>query len=195
MNSAQTTDPDRLKVSRYNYPSQFGDDLQPLLESITGLLINGPYVLTQEVSQFEAQFAEYLGVSHARGVNSGTDALVVALLASGVGRGDEVITQANTFNATVAAICAVGAKPVLVDADEGSFLINGSQVESGHYPGLSLLFRFTFTANPPPSIAWRHRRKAWALHDRGRCSSARRAHQWACGRVLWKRCMFQFSPQ
>jgi dTDP-4-amino-4,6-dideoxygalactose transaminase len=150
MNSAQTTHHDRLKVSRYNYPSQFGNDLQPLLESITGLLINGPYVLTQEVSQFEAQFAEYLGVSHARGVNSGTDALVVALLASGVGRGDEVITQANTFNATVAAICVVGAKPVLVDADEESFLIDGSQVESVITPRTLVVLPVHLYGKPTP---------------------------------------------
>ena len=73
--------------------------------------------------------ARDLGARHVRGVNTGTDALIVALAALGIGRGDEVITQANTFNATVAAICLVGANPVLVDAEERTFLIDQSQIE------------------------------------------------------------------
>src|SRR5439155_22274396 len=90
--------------------------------------MNGDYILTEPVSRFEREFADYLGASHVRGVNSGTDALLIALQALGVGPGDEVITHANTFYATVAAIRHVGATPVLVDADEESFLINESQV-------------------------------------------------------------------
>src|SRR5215216_3838087 len=130
MNNKRAAQQSEARVSRYNYPAQFGDDLRPLLERVSRLLINGPYVLTEEVLRFETEFAAYLGINHARGVNTGTDALIVALLASGICRGDEVITQANTFNATVAAICLSGATPVLVDADEESFLINESQVES-----------------------------------------------------------------
>ena len=130
MKSAQATQPAQVTVSRYNYPAQFGDDAQPLLEHLARLIMNGPYVLTEEVARFEAEFAGYLGAQHARGVNSGTDALLIALLALEVERGDEVITQANTFNATVTAICLSGARPVLVDADEESFLIDEAQVEA-----------------------------------------------------------------
>ena len=82
------------------------------------------------VAEFEQEFAAYVGASFGRGVNTGTDALVVALRALEIGPGDEVITQANTFNASVAAIRLVGATPVLVDADECSFLIDDRQVES-----------------------------------------------------------------
>jgi dTDP-4-amino-4,6-dideoxygalactose transaminase len=119
-----------VKVRRYNYPWQFGDNFHLLLEDMKGMLLRGDYVLTNEVRQFEMDFASWLGTQHARGVNSGTDALIVALLALEVTHGSEVITQANTFNGTVAAIRLAGAKPVLVDADEDSFLIDESQVTS-----------------------------------------------------------------
>jgi dTDP-4-amino-4,6-dideoxygalactose transaminase len=75
------------------------------------------YVLGEPVAQFEAQFAEYCGTQHAVAVNSGTSALHLALLAAGVGPGDEVITVPSTFVATVSAIVNAGARPVLVDVD------------------------------------------------------------------------------
>ena len=119
-----------MKVKRYNYRDQFGLTLPSLVSDLQRMLVEGEYILTREVSDFENAFAQYLGVKHVRGVNSGTDALVVALLALGVRAGQEVITQANTFNATVAAICLVGAKPVLVDANEHSYLIDENLMES-----------------------------------------------------------------
>jgi dTDP-4-amino-4,6-dideoxygalactose transaminase len=117
-----------MKVARYNYRAQFGETPEDLFSSIREMLMNGQYILTGHVEQFEREFAAYLGVAQTLGVNSGTDALVIGLCAIGVGPGDEVITQANTFHATVAAIRHVGATPVLVDADEESFLINEDQV-------------------------------------------------------------------
>src|SRR4051794_17418239 len=73
--------------------------------------------LGENVVQFEREFADYCGVSDCVGVGSGTDALVLALRACGIGTGDEVITVANTFIATVEAIYLVGATPVLVEID------------------------------------------------------------------------------
>jgi dTDP-4-amino-4,6-dideoxygalactose transaminase len=119
-----------MKVDRYNYASQFGDELHLITEEIRRMLVTGNYILTEEVSHFEAEFANYLGAGYVQGVNTGTDALIIALLAVGIEPGDEVITQANTFNATVTAIIRAGGKPVLVDAEEASFLINESQVET-----------------------------------------------------------------
>jgi dTDP-4-amino-4,6-dideoxygalactose transaminase len=139
-----------MTVSRYNYPAQFGEDLQPLLDHLARLLVNGPYVLTEEVAQFEIEFAAYLGATHVRGVNTGTDALVIALLASGIERGDEVITQANTFNATVTAICLSGARPVLVDADEDSFLIDEAQVEAALTAKTRVLLPVHLYGKPTP---------------------------------------------
>jgi dTDP-4-amino-4,6-dideoxygalactose transaminase len=118
-----------VRVSRYNYKEQFGDDIATLMDDIRIIVESGKCILSDDVSDFEQRFGEYLGMDCVSGVNSGTDALVIALLALGVGPGDEVITQANTFNATVAAIRLVGAIPVLVDAQEDSFLIDHSQLE------------------------------------------------------------------
>src|SRR3954454_5613893 len=95
-------------VRRYDYEAQFEGSLESLIPAITKMLREGRYVLGEEVETFERRFASYIGTRHAVGVNSGTDALILAFLALGVGPGDEVITQANTFHATVAAICLVG---------------------------------------------------------------------------------------
>ena len=118
-----------MQVSRYNYAAQFSGELPSLLEDIQQILLGGQYILTEEVREFERDFGSYLGVEHVSGVNSGTDALIIALLALDVGPGDEVITQANTFNATVGAIRLVGATPVLVDADAETFLIDEKRIE------------------------------------------------------------------
>ena len=85
------------------------------------VLDSGEFVLGGELSPFETEFAEFCGASHAVGVASGLDALQLALRAVGVGPGDEVITAANTFIATLLAISQVGAKPVLVDIDPDSY--------------------------------------------------------------------------
>jgi dTDP-4-amino-4,6-dideoxygalactose transaminase len=118
-----------VNVKRYDYVAQFGDDIDRIVAAMRELMLAGRYGIADEVAAFERDFSGYLGVRYASGTNTGTDALVVALAALGVGRGDEVITQANTFNATVAAICLVGATPVLVDAQERTFLIDEVQLE------------------------------------------------------------------
>ena len=93
--------------------------LQPALsEAIDGVLRRGDFILGEAVTLFESEWARYCGVKHAIGVDSGLSALELALRAARVGEGDEVITQANTFIATVGAIMAVGARPVLVDCDQ-----------------------------------------------------------------------------
>ncbi len=117
-----------LQCPRYNYAAQFGPEVDTLLGELRGILLGGNYILSAEVSRFEQTFASYTNCQFARGVNSGTDALLISLMALGVGKGDEVITQANTFHATVAAVQLAGATPVLVDADEDSFLMDVTQV-------------------------------------------------------------------
>jgi dTDP-4-amino-4,6-dideoxygalactose transaminase len=116
------------RIPRYNYASQFGEDFPVLMQALEQMLLEGNYVLTAEVTDFEKAWGKFLGVRHVRAVNTGTDALVIALLSLGIGPGDEVITQANSFNATVAAIRLVGAKPILVDVDEDSFLMDQRRV-------------------------------------------------------------------
>lgn len=82
------------------------------------------FVLGDYVEKFEKAFADYCGVKHCIGVSNGLSALELSLIAMGICRGDEVITVANTFNATVGAIMKTGAMPVLVDSDEKDFNID-----------------------------------------------------------------------
>jgi len=88
-----------------------------LMAAITRVVDGGRYILGPEVEAFEREFAAFLGVGHALGVGSGTDALVLALRTLGIGAGDAVLTVAHTAVATVAAIELVGACPVFVDID------------------------------------------------------------------------------
>ena len=117
-----------MRVARYNYAHQHVGDVQDLSATLATMITTGDHLLGPRVETFERNFARYLGVEHVIGVNSGTDAILLSLMALGIGPGDEVITQANTFHATVAAICLAGAQPVLVDADPVSFLMDQSQV-------------------------------------------------------------------
>lgn len=94
------------------------ESLRPELNAaIMAVLDHGDFILGDAVNQLEREFAAYCGVGHAVGVDSGFSALELAVRAAGIGPGDEVITQANTFIATVGAILAVGAHPILTDCD------------------------------------------------------------------------------
>lgn len=92
------------------------------------------YVQGPEVAAFEKRFAPYCGVEHCLAVNTGTSALHLALLAAGVGAGDEVITVSLTFVATTAAILYAGAKPVFVDVDPQTWTINPAAIEAAITP-------------------------------------------------------------
>jgi len=116
-------------VSRYDYSQQF-QNIDDLLTDIRRVLLTGNYVLGPEVNRFEAEFARYCDSAYCKGVNSGTDALLITMLALGIGRDDEVIVPANTFHATVAAIELAGATPVLVDADERTYLMDDRWLSS-----------------------------------------------------------------
>lgn len=98
------------------------------------VLESGSYILGDEVDAFERAFADYCGTVHAIGVGSGTDALILALKALDIGAGDEVITVSHTALATVAAILATGATPVLVDVEEDYYTIDPAKIESAITP-------------------------------------------------------------
>lgn len=114
---------------RYSYlPEQFAE-CEDLWEELKEFVPTGDFTLGKPLVEFEHQFAELIGTRHALGVNSGTDAIKLSLRAAGVWHGDEVITAANTFVATVGAICELGAKPVFVDCND-VFCMDVEQVEA-----------------------------------------------------------------
>ncbi|WP_375415487.1 aminotransferase class I/II-fold pyridoxal phosphate-dependent enzyme [uncultured Bradyrhizobium sp.] len=102
--------------------------------AIARVFESGTFILGPECAAFEDEFADYLGVRHAVGVGSGTQALSFALAALGVGAGDEVITVSLTFAATALAIEATGAKPIFVDVDRGSRCIDVAALEAAITP-------------------------------------------------------------
>jgi len=95
-----------------------------VLEAMRRVADSGWYILGPEVKAFEQEFADYHGVPYAVGVANGTDAIELALLAGGIGAGDEVITVAHTAMATVTAIESTGATPILVDIDPQTYTLD-----------------------------------------------------------------------
>lgn len=102
--------------------------------AVLGVLASAQYVLGEEVAQFEREFAAYCGTKHAIAVNTGTSALHLALLAAGVGPGDEVITVPFTFVATASAICYTGATPVFIDVEPVTLTMDPQQLEAAITP-------------------------------------------------------------
>lgn len=116
-------------IPMVNLQAQYAEIQDEIVSGFGETLNNCAFILGPNVQAFEKEAAEYLGVKHAIGCASGTDALHLALLAEGIGAGDEVITSAFTFIATAEAIKYVGATPVFVDIDPGTFNITPENIE------------------------------------------------------------------
>ena len=116
-----------LKAQYHSIKSEIDAAIQHILE-------NSQFILGAEVAGFEKEFAQYCGGVHGIGVNSGTSALHLALLAAGIGPGDEVITAPFTFVATTAAIGYTGATSVFADIDPASFTIDPARIEAAITP-------------------------------------------------------------
>ena len=113
-----------LDVRRQNLPLEAELD-----EAFRRVLHSGRFILGPEVDRFESAAAEIAGAKHAIGVSSGTDAILVALMALGIGRGDEVICPAFTFFATAGCVTRVGARPVFADSEAESFNLDPDSIE------------------------------------------------------------------
>ncbi len=151
--------------------------LKPELDgAIQGVLARCDFILGKDVAAFEEEFARYCGVAHAIGVSTGTDALRLALLAAGIGPGDEVITAANTFIATTEAISQVGAAFRLVDVDTRTFNMEPGELDAAITPRTKAILPVHLYGQPAdmdPILAVAQRHRLLVLEDACQAHGAR----------------------
>jgi dTDP-4-amino-4,6-dideoxygalactose transaminase len=151
-----------VKVPYLDLKAQYQSIKPEIDAAIAHVLDSCQFVLGSEVAAFEQEFATYCGTAECIALNSGTSALHLALLAAGVGPGDEVITVPFTFVASVAAVCYTGAQPVLVDIDPRSFTIDPAAIEAAITPRTKAILPVHLYGQPADmdpimEIARRHR--------------------------------------
>lgn len=156
------------KIPLVDLSKQYKSIKKDVLFGVTKVLSKGNFILGEELAEFENSFAGYCNVKHCVGVASGTDALLLSLRALGVGPGDEVITVANTFIATVLPIVYLGAKPVLVDINPDTYEMAPQKVENAITKRTKVIIPVHLFGMPAPmreimKIARRH--KLFVLED------------------------------
>jgi dTDP-4-amino-4,6-dideoxygalactose transaminase len=164
-------------------------------EAVARVLASGWYVLGRELSQFEDAFAAYQGQSYAVGVASGTDALLLALRAAGVGPGDEVITVAHTAVATVAAIELAGARPVFVDIDPLTYTLDPTGLPGALTPQTRAIIPvhlYGQTADMDPILAFAHEHRLLIIEDCAQAHGAR--YQGRLAGTMGDLAAFSFYP-
>lgn len=118
-----------MNVKILDLKRQYQGIKEEIEEAVCRQMQSGQYIMGKAVSDFENTFAEYIGVKHAIAVNSGTDALIIALRSAGIKPGDEVITTPFTFFATAESVAAIGAIPVFADVCEDTYNMDPSKIE------------------------------------------------------------------
>ena len=117
-----------MNVPFLDLKRQYQSIKQEIDKAIAEVVESQRFVLGPKLEEFEGSFAKYCGTKHATGVNSGTSALYISLLALGIGKGDEIITCPNSFFATAEVITAVGARPVFADISQESFCMEPKEL-------------------------------------------------------------------
>ncbi|HEX4266154.1 MAG TPA: DegT/DnrJ/EryC1/StrS family aminotransferase [Verrucomicrobiae bacterium] len=162
-------------IPYFDLPAQIRNLRKDLDAAIARTLDNCSFCLGPDVVQFEKDFAKFVDAQHCVGFNSGTSALHVALIALGVGAGDEVITTPYTFVATSWAISYVGAKPVYVDIDDATFNIDPKLVERAITPRTKALLPVHLYGHPAdldPLLEIAHRAKLPLVEDAAQAQGA-----------------------
>jgi dTDP-4-amino-4,6-dideoxygalactose transaminase len=164
---------------RFDYldlKAQYATIRGEIAEAITRVMESQHFILGPEVEQFEKEIATYLGAKYAVSCASGSDALVLAMLASGIGPGDEVITSPFTFVATGGSIARTGATPVYVDIDPESFNISTSAIEAAitpHTRGIMPVHLFGLSAEMDEILVIAKKHSLLVFEDAAQAISAR----------------------
>ena len=138
----------QIKIPILDLKPQYQAIQDEIQTAVNQVLESGQFILGPTVKAFETDVARYLGVKHAIGLNSGTDALVIGLRAAGILPGDEVITTPFSFFATAESISMVGAKPVFVDIQPDTFNIDPTQIEAAITPKTKAIMPVHLYGNP-----------------------------------------------
>jgi dTDP-4-amino-4,6-dideoxygalactose transaminase len=150
--------------------------LEELMDAVRGVAERGAFTLGEPVEAFEREFAAYCDSDHAIGVSSGTEALVLALRALGIGPGDEVLVPTNSFIATAEAVSAVGATPRLLDVDPESHLITAEIVAESLTPSVRCVIPvhlFGATVDLDPILELAHDAGVHVIEDACQAHGAR----------------------
>ena len=138
-----------MKVPLLDLTRQYRAIKDEVDSAVQRVIASGRFILGPEVEAFEREVAEYLGVKHAIGVASGTDALLLSLKALGIGPGDGVIVPSFTFFATAGVVANVGATPVFADIDPQTFNISTENVKEILYHPSSPITCLLYTSPSP----------------------------------------------
>jgi dTDP-4-amino-4,6-dideoxygalactose transaminase len=156
--------------------AQFAGIREEVMEAVTRVMESQQFILGNEVRLFEEEIAAMLGATHAVGCASGTDALILALLAAGVGAGDEVITTPFSFVATAGSIAWLGAKPVFVDIDPSTYNIDSEKIAAAITPktrAIMPVHLFGLAVDLDPIVRLAKSRKLAVVEDAAQAIGAR----------------------
>jgi dTDP-4-amino-4,6-dideoxygalactose transaminase len=185
----------KTQIPLVDLKAQYQSIRPPVDAAIRRVIERSTFILGPEAAQFEQTFAQYVGAKRAVGVASGTAALQLALLACGIGQGDEVITTAFTFVATAETVSHTGAKPVFVDIDPCTYNLEPNRVEAALTPRTRAIVPVHLYGQPAEmesllDIARRHH--LWVIEDAAQAHGA--AYQGRrCGSIGDLAC-FSFYP-
>src|SRR5713226_739686 len=164
-----------MHVPLFDLQAQYRTIKDEVLAAIEGVLEQMQLFLGPQGQAFEQEFAAYCGCEYGVGLASGTDALILALRACGIGAGDEVITVANTFIATVEAIAVVGATPVFVDIDPQTYTMDWRQIGQALTPRTRALLPVHLYGHPAdmqPIVDVAREHGLWVIEDASQAHGA-----------------------
>jgi dTDP-4-amino-4,6-dideoxygalactose transaminase len=172
----EAAEPVKMAFDFLDLKAQYAGIREEVMAAVTRVMDSQYFILGPEVKKLEEELAAKLGAKHAIGCASGTDALILALLAAGIGSGDEVITSPFSFVASPGSIAYVGAKPVFVDIDPATFNIDPALIEAAITPktrAIMPVHLFGLPADMDPILALAKKRGLLVIEDAAQAIGSR----------------------